>query len=68
MQIDDVDSYGPSHVVMTGAIEKMINSIRLIFLYLKQDQFEKKKKDSTPHLLIGIIIYYIAKLNKIFSN
>lgn len=26
------------------------------------------KKDASPHLLIGIIIYYIAKLNKILYN
>lgn len=38
MQVDDVDCYGASHIVMTGTVKKMMNNITLILLYLQRGQ------------------------------
>lgn len=37
MQVDDIDGYGASHVVVTGITEKK-NKITLTFFYLKWEQ------------------------------
>lgn len=46
MQVDDVDCYGPSHIVMTNSREKIMSDIFSI---------DKEKNGSSPHLLIEIL-------------
>lgn len=55
MQVDNVDCYRSSHIVMTG--EKRVNNITLIFFCSKGMITIQKEKKAPAHLLIDDTLY-----------
>lgn len=77
MQVDDVDCYGPSHVVMTSTIEEMDKDSLYItlprwikFSVIKDDYKEKKGfvilNEIKPLLLYLMWIKSLQKKNKVW--
>lgn len=64
MQVNDVDCYGSSHIVVTGIIEEKTD----INILLPLVGTSGTKPNSFSHLLIRMIIYYNAKLSKFLYN